>query len=194
MTKETSKSMVRRFHDIRFATRYFVGSGIDIGAGSDSLAHFKDFFPAMKEIKSWDIEDGDAQLMHGVPDNTYDFVHSSHCLEHLNNPYEGLENWIRVCKPGGHLVLLVPDEDLYEQGVFPSTFNGDHKCTFTIFKNNSWSPVSVNVLHMLATMSDRVKILKIELLDATFRYNANRYDQTDNDIGDCAIELVLQKI
>ena len=28
---ETSKAVMRRIHDNRFATRYFVGKGIDIG-------------------------------------------------------------------------------------------------------------------------------------------------------------------
>jgi hypothetical protein len=42
-----------------------------------------------------------------------------------------------VLKPGGHLVCLVPDEDLYEQGMFPSTFNDDHKRTLTIAKKKS---------------------------------------------------------
>ena len=41
---------------------------------------------------------------------------------------------------------------------------------------------------------------KIELLDATFRYNLNqitkipRFDQTITPIGECAIEFVLKKI
>jgi SAM-dependent methyltransferase len=194
MTKETSKSMVRRMYDIRFATRYFVGRGIDIGAGNDGLSNFKDFFPGIQEVRDWDWHDGDAQLMQGIEDNTYDFVHSSHCLEHLLNPYEGLSNWIRICRPGGHLVILVPDEDLYEQGQFPSTFNGDHKCTFTIFKKESWSPVSVNLMNLLASFGDQIKTLKIELLDATYRYRAPRYDQTYDDIADSAVEIILKKL
>ena len=39
----------------------------------------------------------------------------------------------------------VPDEDLYEQGQFPSTYNVDHKWTFTILKTTSWSPCSLNL-------------------------------------------------
>ena len=34
----TALSMQRRAHDSRFATRYFVGHGIDVGGGHDSLA------------------------------------------------------------------------------------------------------------------------------------------------------------
>jgi hypothetical protein len=34
---ETSKAVMRRLHDNRFATRFLVGDGIDIGAGTDLL-------------------------------------------------------------------------------------------------------------------------------------------------------------
>ena len=41
----------------------------------------------------------------------YDFVISSHCIEHLANPLRGLAEWIRVLKPGGILVLVFPHKD-----------------------------------------------------------------------------------
>ncbi len=193
MSKETGKSTLRRFHDIRFSTRYFVGDGIDIGAGDDPLSDYSEFFPLIKSLRPWDMPDGDAQYMHGVKDDTYDFVHSSHCLEHVRDPQVTLGNWIRICKPGGYLVLVVPDEDLYEQGVFPSTFNGAHLWTYTIKKNASWCDRSVNVFDLLSNFVDKVHIHKVELLDATFRYNKPRFDQTDKSFGDCAIEIILKK-
>ena len=98
MSKETGKSTLRRFHDNRFATRYFVGDGIDIGAGDDPLSDYSEFFPRITSLRPWDMPDGDAQYMHGVNDNTYDFVHSSHCLEHVRDPKVTLGNWIRICK------------------------------------------------------------------------------------------------
>src|SRR5277367_5550020 len=90
--KETSKSVIRRLHDSRFATRYFLGEGIDIGAGSDPLSLYGEQFPGMRALRVWDVGDGDAQKMAGVEDETYNFVHSSHCLEHLVDPLEGLRN------------------------------------------------------------------------------------------------------
>jgi SAM-dependent methyltransferase len=120
---ETSKALMRRLHDSRFATRYFVGDGIDIGAGSDFLGQYTEQFPLMSSCRPWDLKDGDAQLLATVPDTSLDFAHSSHCLEHMRDPREALKHWLRVLRPGGHLVVMIPDEDLYEQGVFPSTFN-----------------------------------------------------------------------
>lgn len=44
-------------------------------------------------------------------DQTYDFVLSSHCIEHLANPIGGLLEWLRVLKVGGALLLVVPHKD-----------------------------------------------------------------------------------
>lgn len=189
----TSRSIHRRLADSRFATRYFRGAGIDIGGGEDSLILYAEFFPLMRSIRLWDLEDGDAQKLAGIPDESYDFAYSSHCLEHLENPTDGLDNWLRVVKPGGHLIVDVPDEDLYEQGQFPSTFNSDHKWTFTIAKMQSWSPKSINVMDLLRPLADRVKILKIELLDHGYRRKLPRFDQTLTPAAESSIEFILQK-
>lgn len=191
---ECSKAVMRRLHDARFATRYFIGDGIDIGAGPDSLGRYREMFPGMRSCRAWDLPDGDAQLLATIADASVDFVHSSHCLEHMRDPAAALANWIRVTRPGGHLIITVPDEDLYEQGVFPSTYNSDHKWTFTVTKQASWSPRSINLTGFLADVSDRVQVLKVELLDATFHYlGAPRFDQTMTPIGECAIEIVLRR-
>lgn len=193
MVAECSKAVARRLHDARFATRWFVGDGIDVGAGPDGLAQYAGLFPAMRSCRNWDLPDGDAQYLEGVPDESLDFVHSSHCLEHMVDPRVALDHWIRVVKPGGHVVVVVPDEDLYEQGVFPSTFNTDHKWTFTFTKLASWSPRSINVTDLLNGVSDRVQPIKVELLDAGYRWIGTRFDQTLTPVAECALEIVLRK-
>ena len=191
--KELSKSIPRRLRDPNFLRRFFVGRGVDIGGKPDPLSLYSEFFPLMGDIKVWDLEDGDAQFMAGVPDETYDFVHSSHCLEHLHDPEEGLKNWLRVTKAGGFVIVMVPDEDLYEQGVFPSTFNLDHKNTFTLHKTKSWSERSVNVLDMLTRLGPQARVEKAELLAGSYRFDLPRFDQTSTPVGECAIEFVIRK-
>ncbi len=191
--KECSKSIPRRLADPNFATRYFVGAGLDIGGKPDPLSLYLELFPRASSVRTWDWEDGDAQHLASVADGTFDFIHSSHCLEHLVDPREGLRHWFRALKPGGHLVVAVPDEDLYEQGVFPSTYNKDHKHTFTLWKPRSWSPVSINLLELLPTLGPQAELLKLELLHATYRYGLPRYDQTMTPVADCAIEFVVRK-
>ncbi len=191
---ETSKALLRRLHDNRYVARYFVGHGIDIGAGPDLLAQYAEQFPLMRGCRSWDMENGDAQLLSTIADDSLDFAHSSHCLEHMSDPREALHHWLRVLRPGGHLIVTVPDEDMYEQGIFPSTFNGDHKWTFTMYKVQSWSPKSVNLLALLAQFADRAQTIKVEQIDAAFRFNQPRFDQTLTPVAECALEFVLRKL
>src|SRR5882724_845066 len=191
--KECSKSISRRLADSNFISRYFVGDGLDIGGKPDPLALYQELFCQIKNVKTWDWEDGDAQIMAGVSDDKYDFVHSSHCLEHLINPREGLKNWLRVVRPGGYLVVTVPDEDLYEQGTFPSTFNKDHKWTFTIFKHKSWSNRSINLLDLVRDLGEETELVRLEQLSATYRFDLPHYDQTLTPIGECGIEFVIRK-
>jgi SAM-dependent methyltransferase len=190
---ETTKSIARRSYDKRYATRYLVGTGIDIGAGMDTIGRYAPLFPLMGEVRAWDQDDGDAMLMEGVDDASFDFVHSSHCLEHVHAPAVALQNWVRICKPAGYVLIMVPDEDLYEQGVWPSTYNSDHKWTFTIGKSASWSPRSINVVELVQQVWDKVDVLKIELLDNCFFYGAQRFDQTQTMLGESAIEIVLRR-
>ncbi len=191
--RECSKSIPRRMSQPNFALRYFRGYGIDIGGKPDPLSLYAHLFPLVTAIRVWDIEDGDAQFMAGVPDASVDFVHSSHCLEHLHDPAEALRHWLRITRPGGYVIATVPDEDLYEQGQFPSTLNGDHKVSFTLWKPASWAPRSVNLLDLLRDLGPAARPEKIELLNATYQDTLPRYDQTRTPVGECAIEFVLRK-
>ncbi len=191
--KECGKAVQRRLSDANFLNRYFVGEGIDIGGAPDPLGLYRELFPRMGRVRVWDLDDGDAQYMEGVADAVYGFVHSSHCLEHMRDPAEALGNWFRILKPGGHLIVTVPDEDLYEQGQFPSSFNRDHKATFTIHKTRSWSPRSVNVLALLQGLGPAADIKKLEQVTTGYRYSLPRFDQTLTPTGESAIEFVVRK-
>ena len=184
---------MRRMHEPNFSNRYFVGYGLDIGGGPDPLGLYIELFPRMRGVKTWDKDDGDAETLDGIKEAEFDFIHSSHCLEHLNDPAGGLKNWFHALKPDGHLIITVPDEDMYEQGKFPSTWNGDHKFTFTILKSSSWSPTSINILDLITTLGTESELIKLHKLDESFRYTLPRFDQTLTPIGECGIEIILRK-
>ncbi len=44
-----------------------------------------------------------------IADSTYDFIISSHMLEHTANPIKALKEWVRVLKNQGSLLLILPD-------------------------------------------------------------------------------------
>lgn len=190
MSGGTSLALERRLRDPQFAERYFVGHAIDIGCGPDSLG--RQGWPGLLSVFDWDIPHGDALHMRGVKNESFDLVYSSHCLEHLVAPNMALQRWWELVKPGGHLVLVVPDEDLYEQGVFPSTSNPDHKTTWTIWKPESWSQESRSLLPMLQRLK-RARIVKAEWIEEGFDYDMERCDQTALGTAECCIECVVRK-
>lgn len=134
------------------------GRGIDIGCGPD---------PVTSEARRFDLADGDANVVSQYVKEQFDFVYSSHCLEHMHDPRMTILDWWKLVKPGGYLFILVPDEDLYEQGVFPSRFNDDHKATFTISKARSWSAKSINVLELGQSLPGG-QIVRLQLQDAGY--------------------------
>lgn len=139
----------------------FKGKGIDIGCGPD---------PVMDDVRRFDIEDGDANHITQFVKEEFDYVYASHCLEHMHDPRQTILEWWKLVKVGGYLCFIVPDEDLYEQGVFPSRFNPDHKATFTLSKQASWSPASINVLD-LATSLPQGQLTRLILQDQGYDRN-----------------------
>ncbi len=96
----------------------------------------------------WDVEHGDAQLLNGLEDSLFDFVYSSHTLEHVADASMALRNWYRVVRPGGYLLLFVPDRDLYEkQRRLPSRFNPEHRRFFLLDRDDP--PDTVGLLPLI---------------------------------------------
>lgn len=191
MAHEQSKAAKRRYGIGKFHSNYFVGSGIDIGAGADSIGRYQLAFRGIKQVRAWDMPDGDAQYLKGVDDNTYDFAVSSHSLEHMVDVEIALRNWIRVVKPGGYIILAVPDEEMYERNIWPSISNSDHKWSFTVRKKSDM-PKSINVMQLALDVSDVVALEKIEVIDEFYTPGWD-VDQTMTPNTECAIELIFRK-
>jgi predicted SAM-dependent methyltransferase len=51
----------------------------------------------------------DIQTLAGVSDASLDFIVACHVIEHTNNPIGAIDSCYRALKPGGSLVLVVPD-------------------------------------------------------------------------------------
>lgn len=152
MAYETTKTK-KLWGDFEYSV--LKGKGLDIGCGPD---------PIFPDVTPFDLSHGDANHITQYFDGQFDFVYSSHCLEHMVDAKAAILEWWKLVKPGGVLFLLVPDEDLYEQGYWPSRFNRDHKWTFTIAKQQSWSPVSIN-LFALAKNLPNGEVIDIKLHD-----------------------------
>lgn len=101
---------------------YCTGNGIDAGFGGDPIslsAICIDRAPndPMRAV----IDDpapthliGDVKSLHWFADGVLDYVFSSHCLEDFKDTQTVMQEWLRVLKPGGYLVLYLPDQAAYE--------------------------------------------------------------------------------
>jgi predicted SAM-dependent methyltransferase len=66
----------------------------------------------------------DAVQLSGIEDEQYEFILSSHVLEHVANPIRALFEWGRVLKTGGALLIIVPDRRYtYDRKRPLTTFN-----------------------------------------------------------------------
>lgn len=97
---------------------YCSGSGLDIGSSGDPVvptAISVELCDEAAEIYGTTRQDaiiqlrGDGRDLVWFRDGVLDFVYSSHLLEDFANWRDVLREWMRVVKPGGHLVLLVPE-------------------------------------------------------------------------------------
>lgn len=102
--------------------RFLHGSGIEVGAGNRPFPvprHARVLYGDIRDrasvetyFKTADVQVGsniDAQSFAGFPDESLDFVISAHVIEHLRDPIGSIVCAIRVLRPGGILVLVVPD-------------------------------------------------------------------------------------
>jgi len=99
---------------------YCVGYGCDIGFGGDKVK--KDAvgidLPVPYAHTGRDPVDVPCDVINeeiSLPDNTFDYVYSSHLIEDLPDTVEGLNKFIRILKSGGTLILVFPDQQLYEK-------------------------------------------------------------------------------
>jgi SAM-dependent methyltransferase len=89
--------LVANIDNINFSDKTFWG---DISSGNN----FK--YNDQKQNGKQFITDATDLSMIG--DNTYDFLLTSHVLEHIANPIKALYEWKRVIKKEGHLLIILP--------------------------------------------------------------------------------------
>lgn len=108
--------------------RFCQGFGVDLGSGGDPVVPFAvqvDTNPRARQIVHC-FQDASRDLP--FKDSTLDYVYSSHLLEDFAHWDPILTEWLRVLKPGGHLIIMVPDKERYRAAVSRGQpDNLDHK-------------------------------------------------------------------
>lgn len=95
------------------------GAGIDIGFGGDAITEAAvrvDLPQPYTRVGVAPVQlGGDCRDLYWFNDGVLDFVYSSHVLEDFPESETAsiLREWVRVLRPGGTLVLLLPDQQRY---------------------------------------------------------------------------------
>jgi SAM-dependent methyltransferase len=84
------------------AKKFCKGQGLDIGCGDWPL----------DGATGIDMRNG--QNANSIPERVggYDYIFSSHCLEHLENPIAAIQHWKSNIRAGGVLFLYLPHPDM----------------------------------------------------------------------------------
>jgi SAM-dependent methyltransferase len=117
---------------------YLEAINVDRFAGDDTVYKREERRLAMRAAKVDVVAPGDALPF---DDNSYDFVFSSHVIEHFPDPLKALHEWVRVARR--YVVVIAPHRD--------RTFDSDrplstvdellerHRVYFTSEQDRHWS-------------------------------------------------------
>ena len=179
---ETRKAHERRAKE-GFFEKYCQGEGLDIGCGGD---------PLTATCSGWDVCHGDAQYLQGIADESFDFVYSSHCIEHMLDVRMAIKSWFRVVRRGGYLIIYGPERDLYEkQQTLPSRFNLDHKHYFLVCRKEA--PDTLDICEEIREALTNVGPYRIEYI----RVCHDGWEPLTPEIqspGEYSFEIVIKKL
>jgi SAM-dependent methyltransferase len=183
--KETSKAMLRRWSDMSFPwAKIFRDDILDVGSGDDPLPGATPF----------DLPDGGGDdLTKFFPRNSFATIHGSQVLEHAADPRVMLQSWLDVVRPGGHIVVSIPDWELYEKQVWPSRFNHGHRSTWSTAIHKT--PALIHCLLPQWLYQFPADVLLCRLIDTSDPALPPTIDQTyPEDGAEVFIEFVLRKL
>ena len=100
--------------DFLYVEKYCRGLGFDIGVGTNRLSETilsTDWYPHSDVDMIWNVVHEGGRYPYPFRDGRFDFVFASHVIEDFP-PHEiqfVYDEFIRLVKPNGYLVLIVPD-------------------------------------------------------------------------------------
>lgn len=97
----------------RRVASFIRGAGLDLGCGKAKVCETAIGIDNAHKEADVGIDLGALDALRIFSDGVFDYVFSSHCLENFTTTEAVLDEWWRVIKAGGHLILYGPDPDYY---------------------------------------------------------------------------------
>ena len=107
----------RRFLDVGCATGALVEHAVRRGWEAEGVEVCGPAAEYGRRVRGVPIRTGTLQDA-AFPEGRFDFVHSSHLIEHLPEPGEFLAEVFRVLKPGGYCATVTPNRDGLQARLF----------------------------------------------------------------------------
>lgn len=185
-----------------YLNQIFSGTVLDVGGAGDCIARYRSELPRLGRVTGLDLDPMPNGLLETdwlqmpatqMPEGLqFDTVYSSHCLEHIEQhllPTLVSRLWAAV-RPGGYLLLIVPDMEMYERGHWPSRYNCDHKTTWVESRTGDEPHYCMGLRELVEGLPNS-ELLRIARLFDGFDPNAG--DQTGSGACECGIEAVVRK-
>jgi ubiquinone/menaquinone biosynthesis C-methylase UbiE len=124
-SQNKEKNKIKKFPESKLAHKYLDGlAGLEIGGSAHNDFGLQtrnvDFTDAHTIFKQYEVDlCGKSMAVDiiapgdniPVPDESEDFIISSHVIEHFPDPIKALKEWYRIIKPGGYIFMIVPHKE-----------------------------------------------------------------------------------
>ncbi len=175
---ETLKAHSRRLEDNFYS--YVKEPILDIGYAGTGGETFPNYNVVGLDL---DTPGYDGKVL-PYPDESFLTVYSSHLLEHVDYDILHIKEHFRCTKVGGHLIIYIPHQWLYEKKTnLPSNFNLDHKRFYT--------PATLLYSIEKALVDNTYRIRRLQDCDKDFDYNLS---PQEHSVGEYSIECVIERL
>lgn len=203
--EQSQRKPIFPFPESALAHKYCIGKGLEIGGAMQNSFGLNtlnvDFTDSMdtvfkkeeiricgKALKVDIVANGDDIPL---PDESQDFIVSSHVIEHFPNPIKALIEWDRLVKPGGIIFMIVPHKE--------RTFDKEKECTLLEhliedFRNNSTQPHDDPNGHDHCWVTETfVKLIKYMIENLQMKWEIAEVQDVDDKVGN-GFTVVIRKI
>jgi SAM-dependent methyltransferase len=196
---------LKQIPESELAHKYCIGKGLEIGGSAnnpfglntlnvdftnstDTVFKKEEIRLCGKALKVDIVASGDDIPL---PDESQDFIISSHVIEHFPNPIKALTEWDRLVKPGGTIFMIVPHKE--------RTFDKHKACTtlnhiVEDFKSNNAEPHINPDGHDHCWVTETfVELIKYMIENLGMQWEIAEVQDVDDKVGN-GFTVVLRKI
>lgn len=143
----------------------------------------------------------EASELKNIPEESYDFLLSSHSLEHIANPIKALKLWHKLVKPKGEFILILPDKrntfDLKRPYTSLQHLIEDYRQDVDEYDNTHFDEILSNYSPQHATEANSIETVKENLrnnfVNRYAHHHVFNFEMIRDLLAYCGFETVYQQ-